>query len=178
LIDEKTRAGDQDRTMVGGTELYVSESDRCRAPIGDAVAGGAEPRTCLERRPCVLIVDDDPDIREVVGLVLREEGYATLEARNGIQALRILRTLETKPSLVLLDLMMSAMDGWQLRLRLKEDPSLSAIPIVIITAHAGVLGAQQASAARQPVLQKPLDFDELIKVVSAIVRPPRDTTRN
>ena len=126
----------------------------------------------------ILIVDDDPDIREIVGLVLREEGFTTIDARNGIQALHILRSLETKPSLVLLDLMMSAMDGWQLRLRLKEDPTLSGIPIVIITAHAGVLGAQQAAAAHQVVLQKPLDFDRLVRVVSDIVRPPRDTNRN
>jgi CheY-like chemotaxis protein len=159
---------------VGG-ELYASESERCRARCaGGALGVGVGPRPSVEGRAAVLIVDDDADVREVVGLVLREQGFATMEARNGIQALRMLRNLEPKPALVLLDLMMSAMDGWQLRLRLKEDPSLSEIPIVIITAHAGVLGAQQAAASRQPVLQKPLDFDKLIRLVTEIVGPDRD----
>jgi CheY-like chemotaxis protein len=157
---------------VGG-ERYASESERCRPPCAGGALGGAGPRASAEGR-AVLIVDDDPDVREVVGLVLREQGFATIEARNGIQALSMLRSLEPKPALVLLDLMMSAMDGWQLRLRLKEDPALSEIPIVIITAHAGVLGAQQAAAARQPVLQKPLDFDKLIRVVTEIVGSRRD----
>jgi CheY-like chemotaxis protein len=122
-----------------------------------------------ERAGRVLIVDDDPDIREVIRMVLRQEGFDTTEARNGLQALRILRSSEERADVVLLDLMMPTMDGFHLRMLLREDPLLHQIPIIVMTAHAGVLGALQGVTVPQPVLRKPLNFVALVKTVSETV---------
>jgi CheY-like chemotaxis protein len=121
----------------------------------------------------VLIVDDDSDMREIIRSVLRSEGFETTEARNGLQALRILQHPDARMDVVLLDLMMPTMDGFHLRMLLREDPQLRQIPIIVMTAHSGVLGAQQGGAVPQPVLRKPLDFDALIKTVSETVAVAR-----
>ena len=122
-----------------------------------------------ERAGRVLIVDDDPDIREVISEVLRQEGFDTTEARNGLQALRILQSSGGRADVVLLDLMMPTMDGFHLRMLLRADPLLHQIPIIVMTAHAGVLAAQQGVAGQQPVLRKPLNFEALVKTVSETV---------
>jgi CheY-like chemotaxis protein len=115
----------------------------------------------------VAIVDDDHDIRQVVRGLLEEEGYSTIEAANGREALDLLRRSKSKPDLILLDLMMPMMDGWQLRARLHEDPALQEIPIVIMTAHGGMIRAVRSAVPDTPVLTKPLELDHLLEVVAA-----------
>jgi CheY-like chemotaxis protein len=112
------------------------------------------------------VVDDDFDIRQALREVLEEEGYTILEAGHGREALDLLRRADTKPGLILLDLMMPTMDGWQLRTRLREDPVLAKIPIVIMTAHAGVLRAVANVQPPTPVLPKPLDLERLLELVA------------
>jgi CheY-like chemotaxis protein len=114
----------------------------------------------------VLIVDDDPDIRDAVRTILEDEGYATLEASQGREALAILRQPDVHPGLLLLDLMMPTMDGWQLRARLREDPALAPIPIVIMTAHAGFLRAVSSASPETPVLAKPIEVARLLDLVA------------
>src|SRR3990170_5938694 len=87
--------------------------------------------------PRVLIVDDDPDIVGFVQVVLEEEGYQTLTAGNGLEALEVVRG-ET-PTLVLLDLYMPVLDGWELSRNLREEQRLE-IPIVVMTADQGAVG--------------------------------------
>jgi CheY-like chemotaxis protein len=117
----------------------------------------------------VLIVDDDPDMREVIRAVLQNEGFDTTEARNGLQALRILQRPNERTDVVLLDLMMPTMDGFHLRMLLRQDPLLHQIPIIVMTAHSGVLGVRQDADDPQIVLRKPLDFDALVKTISDTV---------
>jgi CheY-like chemotaxis protein len=121
----------------------------------------------------VLIVDDDPDMRELIRTVLQNEGFDTVEARNGLQALRILQRPNEQTDVVLLDLMMPTMDGFHLRMLLRQDPLLHHIPIIVMTAHSGVLGAQQDTDGPQIVLRKPLDFDALVKTISETVAEAR-----
>jgi len=113
-----------------------------------------------------LIVDDDADVREAVRTVLENAGYRTAEAKDGGEALAIIKKAENKPALLLLDLMMPSMDGWQLRARLRSDPDLAAIPIVIMTAHAGVLRAISDVKPETPVLPKPLNVERLLQMVA------------
>jgi CheY-like chemotaxis protein len=113
-----------------------------------------------------LIVDDDEDVREAVRLALESDGYQTAEAEGGREALAFVQKAEYKPALLLLDLMMPSMDGWQLRSRLRSDPELAAIPIVIMTAHAGVLRGVSNTRPETPVLSKPLDVERLLQVVA------------
>src|SRR5262245_41874314 len=99
----------------------------------------------------VLIVDDDQDIRDTLGGVLTEEGYRVVGAANGQEALDYLKDGE-RPCLILLDLMMPVMDGWQFLKQQGMSPSLAEIPVVVITAAGAQRTAQLKASA---VLAKP-----------------------
>src|SRR5436305_15171872 len=70
--------------------------------------------------PCVLVVDDDSYIRDVVAQLLESEGYRVEEATNGVEALTIVNDATRRPDLILLDLMMPVMDGWEFARRMHE----------------------------------------------------------
>jgi CheY-like chemotaxis protein len=142
--------------------------------VGGRVNEGRERQERADEWGLVLVVDDDADIRDAVRGVLEDEGYATLEASHGREALELLRQAKVKPDLILLDLMMPTMDGWQLRTRLREDPALAVLPIVIMTAHAGVLRAVASTQPATPVLPKPIDVDRLLELVTSYCKrtPP------
>jgi CheY-like chemotaxis protein len=117
----------------------------------------------------IAIVDDDRDTREAIRTVLEDEGYETTEAVDGHEALAMVHQPNLKPALMLLDLMMPRMDGWQLRARLREDPYLAGIPIVIMTAHAAMLRAIKNAEPHTIVLPKPVDIERLLEVVGNYV---------
>src|SRR3982074_3818832 len=81
----------------------------------------------------ILVVEDDPDIRAALTQILSDDGYAVATAANGQEAIDHLRRT-SPPALILLDLMMPVMDGWQFRSHQKQDPALKSIPVVIVTA--------------------------------------------
>ena len=112
----------------------------------------------------VLIVDDDLDLLEVTSFVIENEGMAVETARNGEEALALLRT-GRRPRLVLFDLIMPVMNGWEFLDEVAKDPSLRQIPIVVLTAteHVQVTGAVE-------VLSKPIDLMALLQVVEHYVR--------
>ena len=83
--------------------------------------------------PRILVVDDQPDIRLMCRVNLQLEGYEVLEAADGDAGLEMVR-LE-RPDLVLLDVMMPGLDGWQFMKEIKADPALSEVPIVLLTAR-------------------------------------------
>jgi CheY-like chemotaxis protein len=110
----------------------------------------------------VLIVEDDPDIREFMGLLLRFHGYETSVASNGAEALD--RLAEQRPCVILLDVMMPVMDGWEFRARQLADPSLADIPVVCLTAMYDP--GDVVARLRVQCLQKPIDFPVLLDAVS------------
>jgi len=83
--------------------------------------------------PCVLIVEDHEDTAELVDLMLTSNGYRTIRARNGFEALE--QMAWAKPCLVLLDMMMPVMDGWEFRRRQLENPVIADIPVIGVTAY-------------------------------------------
>src|SRR5712675_834532 len=83
----------------------------------------------------IVVVDDDDDIREAVREVLHEEGYRTVGAANGVEALQLLRSSPELPQLILLDLMMPVMDGWEFLMGIDEDPAFHSIPVALMSAH-------------------------------------------
>ena len=117
----------------------------------------------------VLIVDDDPDLLDVTSFVIENEGMVVETARNGEEALALL-CAGRLPTLVLLDLMMPVMNGWEFLAAVANDPLLKGIPVVVLTAaeHAEVPGARE-------VMSKPMDLKELLRVVERYVRGDRDT---
>ena len=108
----------------------------------------------------VLVVDDDPDIRTVVALLLEEEGFSVVTATNGQEALTELA--QHQPAVVLLDLNMPVMSGWELHARLREDTQPP--PIVFMTAgqHACTEAARYGA---DDCLPKPFGLDDLLRVV-------------
>jgi CheY-like chemotaxis protein len=111
----------------------------------------------------ILVVDDDQAIRETLSEVLEDEGYSVASAENGQDAMRYLRQ-RSPPSLILLDLMMPVMNGWQFRDEQLRDPSLSNIPVVVISADPSVR-QRTASIAVDHCIRKPIDLEELLALV-------------
>src|SRR3954470_17734591 len=111
----------------------------------------------------VLIVDDDPSVRTTLARTLEAGGYATRSAANGREALDDLRT-NPLPCLILLDLCMPVMDGWQFRQEQAQDPALRHIPVVIVSGKDQLPAKAEAwrAAACPP---KPMDLGELLTVV-------------
>jgi two-component system, OmpR family, response regulator len=114
----------------------------------------------------ILVVDDDPHIRELVGVFLREEGFTVLEAADGREALALLET--TRADLVILDIMMPNMDGWQLCRELRE---LYDTPLLMLTAKGEtsqkIKGFQLGT---DDYLVKPFEPLELVARVKALLR--------
>ena len=90
--------------------------------------------------------------------VLEEEGYAPICAANGLEALRKLRLSPTRPSLILLDLMMPVMNGWEFRAEQEHDPSLASIPVVVLSADRQLTSIDAAHHVKKPIELKTL-FD-------------------
>src|SRR5262245_9052807 len=103
----------------------------------------------------VMLVEDDRDVREAIGEVLEEEGYSVILACNGVEAIACLESSLALPNVILLDLMMSAMDGWQFRSIQQERTHWAGIPIVVVSADTNVAEkASQLHAAAH--LRKPI----------------------
>jgi CheY-like chemotaxis protein len=112
----------------------------------------------------VLIVDDDTDIRETLEEVLADNHFRATGAENGAVALERLRSDVEPPCVILLDMMMPVMDGRTFRLAQQHDPTLSGIPVVVLTAHAsGERSARELQVAC--FLRKPVDLQTLLDVV-------------
>ena len=117
--------------------------------------------------PLVLLVDDDDDIRETLRYLLEDEGFQVREARNGLEGLGAMR-IQPPPDIVVLDLMMPVMSGWEFRDRQRGDPRLAAIPVIVMSAIARSAppGRLEALGAVE-VLAKPLDLDHLLTSIAA-----------
>jgi CheY-like chemotaxis protein len=114
----------------------------------------------------ILVVDDDVDLRETLGELLSEEGYDARCFENGRTALEYLRA-GGDPGLILLDLMMPEMNGWQFREEQLRDDRLSRIPVVVMTASRSL---ESTPISASEVLLKPIALDELIRAVERNAR--------
>lgn len=112
----------------------------------------------------VLVVEDDRDIRESVVEVLEDEGYVVSAASDGQQGLVLLRDATPKPDLILLDLMMPIMNGFQFREEQRKDPALCSIPVVVITADVNARAKAEGLGAAGFV-QKPVKIQPLLDVI-------------
>lgn len=124
----------------------------------------------------IVVVDDEDDIREAVQVVLEAEGYRTAAAANGQEALELLRRGEQPPCLILLDLMMPVMDGWEFLKEIAEEPRLLSIPVAIMSAHPSIRVAFESARRKDHptqlllhgstlrLLPKPLNVIRLISI--------------
>ena len=119
----------------------------------------------MNKRPRLLIVDDDVELCESLADVLTDAGYEAVTAYDARRALRLSRH-GPPPCLILLDLMMPEMTGWQFRERQLSDQRTRDIPVVIMTASREVRGQSTRAGA---LLLKPFTLDELLEQVESVV---------
>jgi two-component system chemotaxis response regulator CheY len=108
----------------------------------------------------VLIVEDDEDFRALMREALESEGFSVREARDGREALSVLRATRGSRHLVLLDLMMPGMNGWEFVAAVRGDPRLRHNPIVVTT-----VVPEDAPWAADAILQKPFDLETLVHTI-------------
>ncbi|HEU4328146.1 MAG TPA: response regulator [Roseiflexaceae bacterium] len=118
----------------------------------------------------ILVVEDDAMIRAALARVLAKTGHTVLEAADGAKALECLRTVQPRPSLILLDLVMPVMDGVQFRRAQLADPDLACIPVVVLTA-ASQTEAETAELRAVAVLIKPIEMVDLLGAVAQVIGP-------
>jgi CheY-like chemotaxis protein len=117
--------------------------------------------------PCILVVDDETPIRNVVVEILEDEGYEAKGVPNGADALSYLQHTSDLPSLILLDLNMPVMSGWDFRLAQLNDARLAGIPVVAFSA--GQTVQRQAQNMRAAAyLAKPVEYTELVETIARV----------
>lgn len=117
----------------------------------------------MTQRKYVLIVENEPDLRDAVALIIRRDAYEVETARDGMDALAKIVDLGP-PAIILLNLQMPGMDGWELRDRLRQRPELMDVPVVVISGNAHIaLVAPRLQAI--DYFQKPIDFPRLLRVI-------------
>lgn len=118
----------------------------------------------MSGRPTVLLVEDDPDLLRFARLTLRLGGYRALTASDGADALALLR--RSRPDLMLLDLRLPGVDGWQVLATLQAEPTLQHVRVVILTASADYDEERRARASGVvEYLVKPISADGLLDAV-------------
>src|SRR5690242_4986999 len=123
----------------------------------------------------ILVVDDEPMVRDTLRQVLADEGYVVDAATDGADALACVRA--ARPDVILLDLMMPGMNGRQFLQELRDDPAYAAVPVLIMTAVHG-LNVNLASVGASEILEKPFhDLDDLLNKVALAVYRSRDADR-
>lgn len=122
-----------------------------------------------ESRPCVLIVDDEPHVLHLISLTLGTENYEVMEAKDGVEALA--QVTQRRPDIIVLDLMMPKMNGYEVCQRLKENVMTQHIPIIILSAKGELADKIKGmKMGADDYLTKPFDPLELEARISATIR--------
>ena len=132
-------------------------------PAISAARNGARPGGGT--RASVLVVEDDPSLRDAMLIELQSAGLRVLTAANGEEALAVARH-GPRPSVIVLDLNMPVMDGWEFRAAQVLDPRLADIPVIVLTAR-GDADRQARSLGVASALSKPVDLDKLRDALAA-----------
>ena len=120
-------------------------------------------------KPTVLVVDDSTDAVEALAQILEYEGYAVATAYDGREALDYLGG-HPPPDLIVLDLMMPVMNGWELRAELAKVPAFAKVPIVVMTAL-----AEAAEIEADAIVAKPIDLKRLLLIMDRLLARRADT---
>lgn len=124
-----------------------------------------------QARPQVLLIDDNPDNQEIYRSILEHAGYAVLQAWDGEEGVRMARV--HLPGLVLMDIGMPRMDGWDATRLIREQPETSRIPILALTAHVLPAERERGAAVYDAYLGKPITPREVLAEVERFLGPGR-----
>ena len=112
----------------------------------------------------ILIAEDSPTIRKVISITLSQKGYETIEAGDGLEALS--RLNESKPDLILLDIILPKMDGYQILSIIRENPEFKTIPVIMLTSKDGIINKVKGKVAGSSAyLTKPFDPTQLVETI-------------
>ena len=118
--------------------------------------------------PTILVADDEEDLRELVSYRLSRSGYEVVEAVDGQEALEL--ATERTPDLMVLDVMMPRLDGYELTRRVREQDSLRSVPVILLTARSQETDVSRGfDVGADDYLRKPFNPDELVARVRAVL---------
>lgn len=119
----------------------------------------------------ILVVDDNPDVINSlkIGLEISMEEYRVLGAENGQKCLELLKETN-KPDIILLDIMMPDMSGWEVFDRIKKDPTLNTIPVIFLTARTDRMAKNAGSFLGDDYIEKPFEIDDLKRRIDIIFK--------
>jgi CheY-like chemotaxis protein len=139
------------------------------SPTVSAHRTGPPPSTGLDgvARKAILVVEDEPEIQDILSTVFGEEGYLTRRANDGEAAVRLARA--EPPALITLDLMLPKKSGHEVLRELASDPITSAIPVVVVSAYTNELARTPQVRA---VVPKPFDLGHLLDLTAQIIGTP------
>jgi CheY-like chemotaxis protein len=115
----------------------------------------------------ILVVDDNPDSREMLSFILTGKGFSVITAEDGLEALEVVK--EVQPDLILTDIHMPNIDGIELTKQLREQFKSTSLPIVILTAFGSEMISKAIEAGADGAVQKPLHLDSLLTLVKQIL---------
>lgn len=144
-------------------DAWVRATGETAAPPSSMKAPDEVRAPSIAPKRVVMVVDDDRLVRETIGDFLTDLGFAALLASDGAVALTLLATTAPRPALIVLDLKMPNLDGWQFREAQARHPDLATIPMVVVTAVAN------ASVPGALVLRKPLRLPKLAKAIASLL---------
>jgi CheY-like chemotaxis protein len=116
------------------------------------------------RKKIILIIDDNVDLRLTLAEILNNDGFSVATAKNGVEGLKYLNT-KTHPDLILLDLAMPEMDGYDLMEKIRQQTNLRKIPVIIISGEVDEDRIKKLAMDKLALLEKPIDFGKFIDVV-------------
>lgn len=122
----------------------------------------------MRSRPLILIAEDHEDTRRVYCIILRHYGYDVEEARSGLEAVELARALQ--PQLVLMDIGLPVLDGWQASRLLKADPLTAGVPVIAFSASVDSTADLGGRATFDGYILKPISPSELVRRVNAYMR--------
>jgi two-component system cell cycle response regulator DivK len=119
------------------------------------------------KHPCVLLVDDYLDARQMYTTYLEYCGFAVVQAANGVEALR--EAVESKPDIILMDLSLPVMDGWEATRQLKADPRTAGIPVVALTGYSLNKSDGAKEVGCEAFLTKPCLPEDLVQEIRRVL---------
>ena len=120
----------------------------------------------------IMVVDDEPDILTSVGQMLEMSGYEVIRATDGKECIKKLTESSCNPDLIVLDIMMPEVSGWDVAAQIKENPKWNSIPIVFLTAKGDTMSIGMGGMASEDYIVKPFDIKDLIGRIQKILDTP------
>ena len=117
----------------------------------------------------IMVVDDEPDILTTVGLMLEMNGYDVIKAADGKECIQKLTESTANPDLIVLDIMMPEISGWDVAVKIKENPKWNAIPIVFLTAKGDTMSIGMGGMVSEDYIVKPFDIKDLMVRIQKIL---------